>query len=306
MKAPLAIRDGVGPSRIWLHEGAWKTTHQFLCERFPAVSSESWITRMQAGEIVDSEGVIIKPDTPYKSGTHLYYYRELEYEVPVPFQESILYENEHILIADKPHFLPVMPAGRFLQETLLIRLRKKTGIDHLNPVHRIDRDTAGLVLFSKKPETRGKYHLLFQNREIQKSYEAIAPTLTDEQLRNDSVLTHCSRLVKGDIFFLMKEDEGKANSETQIEYIQKGKEFSHYKLTPITGKQHQLRVHLCALGIPIKNDPFYPLLKNPEHTDFSEPLQLLAKKLSFKDPVSGEDINIFSKHKLLNLFRTLS
>ncbi len=298
------MRNGVGASRVWLPDGNWKTIFAFLIEHFPNVAAQSWEIRMHKNQVMDTNSRAIKPNTPYQSNLHLFYYRELDAEVPIPFEECIVYENEHMLIADKPHFLPVIPAGRFLQQTLLVRLREKLNIEPLNPVHRIDKDTAGLVMFSKQRATRGHYHLLFQQRKIKKYYEAIAPNLAIKQLKPNDTLIHRSRLVKSNPFFLMREQDktesnNKTNTETHISTIQHGKYYSHYRLQPITGKQHQLRVHLAALGIPIVNDSFYPTLKNPAHDDFSQPLQLLAKQLRFNDPITNELININSQRQLL-------
>jgi len=298
------MRNGVGASRVWLPDGNWQTMFAFLIEHFPNLAAQRWETRMHKNQVMDTHSRAIKRNTPYQSGLHLFYYRELDTEINIPFEESIVYENEHMLIADKPHFLPVMPAGRFLQQTLLVRLRKKLNIEQLNPVHRIDKDTAGLVMFSKQRATRGPYHLLFQQRKIKKYYEAIAPNLAIKQLKPNDTLIHRSHLVKSTPFFLMREQDktesnNKTNTETHISTIQQGKHYSHYRLQPITGKQHQLRVHLAALGMPIVNDSFYPTLKNPAHDDFSQPLQLLAKQLRFKDPITNELINISSQRQLL-------
>jgi tRNA pseudouridine32 synthase/23S rRNA pseudouridine746 synthase len=304
MNTPLPMRHGVGASRVWLPDGNWQTIFSFLIEYFPNVSAQSWKSRMHNNQVMDINSRAIKQNTPYQSGIHLFYYRELDTEVPIPFAETIVYENEHILIADKPHFLPVIPSGRFLQQTLLTRLRNTLNSEQLNPVHRIDKDTAGLVMFSKQRATRGAYHLLFQQRKIRKSYEAIAPSLSTDQLHLNDTLVHRSRLVKSQPFFLMQEqneEDGKhkANTETHIRIIQQGKSYSHYHLKPITGKQHQLRVHLAALGIPIVNDSFYPTLKNPAHNDFSRPLQLLAKHLRFNDPITNETLSISSQRQLM-------
>ena len=248
MSTPLPMRNGVGASRVWLPDGNWQTMFDFLIEHFPNVAAQSWEIRMHKNQVMDTNSCAIKRNTPYQSGLHLFYYRELDTEINIPFEESIVYENEHMLIADKPHFLPVMPAGRFLQQTLLVRLRKKLNIEQLNPVHRIDKDTAGLVMFSKQKATRGHYHLLFQQRKITKCYEAIAPNLVIKQLKPNDTLIHRSHLVKSNPFFLMREQDktesnNKTNTETHIRAIQQGKHYSHYQLQPITRKQHQLRVH---------------------------------------------------------------
>lgn len=294
MDAPLPTRDGVAPSYLWLPEGQWPNMLAFLVQRYPAVPAPTWLSRMSRGEVVDGKGVRLQPDSPYRRGDRIFYYRELEVETPIPFEEQILYRDEHILVADKPHFLPVIPSGRFLQETLLVRLKKKTGLDDLTPIHRLDRETAGIVIFSHNVASRGAYQSLFQKREVTKVYEALAGTLPDIEFP----LTRRSRLVAGKPFFRMQETEGEANSETAIEIIEQRGDLTLYRLHPVTGKQHQLRVHLAALGIPIVNDAFYPDALPCKGDDVSLPLQLLARSISFADPFSGLARHFESKREL--------
>src|SRR4030095_14266506 len=189
------------------------------------------------------------------------------------------------LVADKPHFLPVIPSGKFLHETLLVRLRKQLATEDLVPIHRLDRETAGVVLFSLNPQTRGHYTSLFRNRIVRKVYEALAPSLEESNFRK----TRRSRIVQGDPFFRMKEVPGEANSETHIRVISNLGSLSLYQLLPITGRKHQLRLHLAALGIPVINDKLYPVLTSSETNDFSRPLKLLAKSISFRDPLSRRE-----------------
>ncbi|MEP6636553.1 MAG: pseudouridine synthase [Acidobacteriota bacterium] len=289
MNAPLPMLDGVGPSCQWLPEGHWKTVLDFLQQQFPSVTTETWASRMTKGEVVDETGRRIDEASPYRIGACVFYYRELTTEPSIPFTERILYEDEHILVADKPHFLPVLPAGRFLHETLLVRLRKQEKHADLVPVHRLDRETAGVVLFSLNPETRGLYTSLFRERKAQKVYEALAPSASKLNFPH----TRHSRIVKGEPFFRMKEVPGEPNSETQIDLLREPAEGSLYRIVPVTGRKHQIRVHLAALGIPIINDKLYPQLTAPRELngvdDFSRPLKLLAKSLSFQDPLSGRE-----------------
>jgi len=284
LPVPLPLRDGVAPSYLWLPEGTWPNLLAFLQTQFPQIDAATWVARMQQGEVVDGAGVRLNPDSPYRRGMRIFYYRTLADETPIPFEEHILYQDEHILVADKPHFLPVIPSGRFLHETLLVRLKKNTGLEHLTPIHRIDRETAGIVIFSHNPATRGAYQSLFQQRAVDKVYQALAAPLPDVAFP----LTYRSRMVKGEPFFRMKEVPGEPNSETQIEVLEQRAEITRYQLRPITGKQHQLRVHLAALGIPILNDAFYPVALPCKADDVSQPLQLLAKTIAFQDPLTGQ------------------
>ncbi|OGT59765.1 MAG: pseudouridine synthase [Gammaproteobacteria bacterium RIFCSPHIGHO2_12_FULL_63_22] len=275
--------DGLAASTLQLPPGAWPTVLDCLCERFPAVSRVQWLERMARGRVVDSEGRWLTPDTPHLVGLEVHYYREVSDELPIPFDEVVLHSDADLLVADKPHFLTVTPAGGHVHETLLGRLIRQTGNPTLAPLHRIDRETAGLVLFSTNPHSRAAYQALFRERRIQKYYEAMAPALPNAEFP----CVRSSRIVAGEPFFRMQEIEGPANSETRIDVITRGDGNWRYALTPITGRKHQLRVHMAALGAPIANDGMYPSLVQRAPGDYSAPLQLLAKRLSFIDPISG-------------------
>lgn len=289
------MRDGVAPSYLYLPEGDWPDMITFLTARFPDVSETSWRERMARNDVVDGDGKPLLPSSRFKRGMRIFYYRELEApETPIPFREEILHMDEHLVVVDKPHFLPVIPTGRFLHETLLVRLRKTLGEEDLAPIHRLDRETAGVVIFSRNAASRGTYQSMFQKRVIDKEYEALAPRLHDVQFP----FSHRSRMVEGDKFFTMKEVEGEPNSETLIDLIEHRGELSLYRLYPHTGRQHQLRVHLSSLGIPIVNDAFYPVALPCKQDDVSQPLQLLARAISFIDPISGEWREFRSKRQL--------
>lgn len=279
-KSPLPIRDGVSASKHQLPVGDWFTMLAFLQHYFPGVSTETWISRMEKGEVVDADGIHIKPHHHYRARATLYYYREVEDEALIPFDEVILYRDEHLLVVDKPHFLPVIPSGSYLHETLLVRLKRKLQLEHLTPIHRLDRETAGVILFSINPASRGDYHSLFERHEISKEYDALAPMPGDQPLP----LIYRSRLVKGEPFFRMQEEAGEPNAETHIEMLEQLGDIARYRLRPVTGKTHQLRVHLAALGMPIINDHTYPELLAFKGDDYTQPLKLLAKSISFKDP----------------------
>ena len=281
---PLPVRDGVGPSLLWLPEGAWKDMQTFLADWFADVAAATWQARMDKGEVVDQHGRCLQPDSPFKRGICMFYYREIEAETPIPFAEQVLYRDEHILVADKPHFLPVIPGGRFLHETLLVRLKKKFSLEHLVPLHRLDRETAGVVLFSHNPASRGAYNALFREHAMEKVYEALAPV----NARLQFPMTYRSCIVKGTPFFRMQEVAGEPNAETWIDLLEQRGGIGRYQLRPVSGKQHQLRVHMAALGVPILNDGVYPDVLPSKGDDVSQPLKLLAKTIAFDDPISGQ------------------
>jgi tRNA pseudouridine32 synthase/23S rRNA pseudouridine746 synthase len=292
--APLPIKDGVGPSFLWIPEGRWDNLRDFLLERFTEVEPANWDARLAKGEVVDLHGKPLAPDSAIARGMCIFYYRDAGAETPIPFEETVLYRDGHVVAVDKPHFLPVTPAGRFVHETLLVRLRKKFGWTELVPLHRLDRETAGIVLFSHNPETRGVYQALFRQRAMEKVYEAVAPWREGLQFP----LVRNSRIVPGTPFFRMREEEGEANAETRIDIVERRGDQALYRLEPVSGKQHQLRVHMAALGMPIVNDDFYPDALPCKGDDFSRPLQLLARRLSFIDPLSGE-VRAFTSGRIL-------
>jgi len=295
MTSPLAIINGVSASCVWLPDGEWPTLLAFFAARFPDVALTTWQARMAKGQVVDEFGYQFTVDSVYRAGVRVYYYRELDAETPIPFQETIIYQDEHILVADKPHFLPVIPAGRFLHETLLVRLKKQLQLNDLVPIHRIDRETAGLVIFSHNVASRGLYQSLFKQRDITKTYHAVAANCA--QL--DFPYIYKSRMVEGEPFFRMQEVAGEPNSETHIELLKSEGALSLYQLQPITGRKHQLRLHLSALGMPILYDDFYPHLRECNNDDFSQPLQLLAKSLAFIDPLTGQSRFFESERRLM-------
>lgn len=283
-------RKGVSASCIALPYSKappWAHLIDFLTERLSAVTREAWLQRMAHGEVLDDLGQPLPPNAVFVPGMRVYYYRDLDHEPEVPFEEAVPFQDGHLLIADKPHFLPVTPGGRYVQQSLLVRLKNRSGIDTLSPIHRIDRETAGLVVFSVRPEERAAYQALFRDRTVHKVYEAIAR-------HGDSMhwpIVRRSRIEEShDAFFRMSETEGEPNSETRIDVLEVQSGWARYRLEPLTGKRHQLRVHMNALGLPIAGDQFYPrvLRGADEAEDFANPLRLLARSIAFTDPVTGE------------------
>ena len=271
-------------STVCLPPGNWATVLDCLSDHFKAIGREQWLDRIARGRVLDAQGEPITVTLAYKPGLRIHYFREVPNEKPIPVVEQILHVDEHLVVADKPHFLPVTPTGEYVEHTLLRRLIRRLDNPNLVPLHRIDRHTAGLVLFSANPQSRSAYQSLFPNRQIDKRYQAIARALPELEFP----LVHKSRMVNGEPFFRMQEVEGQSNSETLAEVLEKHGDLWRYGLSPVTGKTHQLRVHMTALGASICNDPFYPqVIHQPD--DYSKPLKLLAHSLRFTDPLSGEE-----------------
>lgn len=291
--------NGVGPSCVALPKGGWLVLLDFLAHRFPNISPDEWEARMQRGDVRNAQGEALKPHQPYQPYSKVYYYRSLADEPVIPFEENVLFQDDYLLVVDKPHFLPVTPSGRFVQETLLVRLKHKLGIDTLAPMHRIDRDTAGLVAFTLQAHTRKAYQELFRDKAVSKTYEAIAPRRDDLVLP----LEYASRLAESPAFMQMCEVPGQANAHTRISLLEINGRRARYRLQPVTGQKHQLRLHMAALGIPIENDRIYPHLQahddgSAQQAQYDKPLKLLAKSLAFCDPLSGRQHQFESRLSL--------
>ncbi len=268
----------------------------FLTERFPRIDREIWEARINAGKVLAENGESISLDTPYTPLKKLYYFREVEEETIIPFTEKIIFCNEELLVACKPHFLPVTPAGPYVNECLLHRLKKRTGNNYLSPINRIDRETAGLVLFSMNKDNRGRYQELFMNGEVEKTYDAVTTYPSAQKEKEWRVE---NRIAKGDPWFRMKTTPGKPNAVSIISLVKSKGNKALFQLIPVTGKKHQLRLHLSELGFPILNDRYYPKLLPKAEKTFAAPLQLLARKIQFRDPISTRRVTYESERRLL-------
>jgi len=307
------MRDGVSASRVAVSAGPWRTLAGFLAQRLPAATD--WPQRLARGEVLDAAGQPLPPDAPCVPGAVLWYWRAPPPEPRVPFELELLHHDAQLVVVDKPHFLPVTPGGRHLHETVLVRLKRQLGIATLSPLHRLDRETAGVLAFTVRPESRHAYQSLWRDRQVHKVYEAIAPWRADLALP----LTCRNRMAERPGSFMQMElVPGEPNAETQVELIERlprrlgdlgsdlapdlAPDLAHYRLMPHTGRRHQLRVHLAALGLPIVGDRIYPtLLPEPASgaaPDYSQPLQLLARELAFTDPFSGAPRRFTSRRRL--------
>jgi len=261
------------------------TVLEYLIIKFPYIDAQIWRQRVADGKVHFHDGSLITTQSLFQPQQRVYYYREVENEPSIPFKETIIFQDQHILVAYKPHFLAVTPGGIYVNECLQNRLRRSTGIEALQALHRLDRVTAGLVIFSVNPDTRHRYHHLFETRQIHKTYQAIAKISDGENLIGQEWEIK-NRIVRSEPRFRMRVAEGEANSHSVIRCLQQSTQKALFELSPVTGKTHQLRVHMQALGWPILNDKYYPQLQPLSADNYSAPLQLLAKELQFIDPVT--------------------
>ncbi|MER7624465.1 pseudouridine synthase [Streptomyces sp. NPDC126503] len=284
--SPLPQREGIDAVRVRLPEdpeGAWATVGDHLVARYAgAVGSGRVAEMLREGRFVGVGGPV-RGDEPYAAGTYLWFHRDFPAEERVPFEVGVVHRDERIVVADKPHFLATVPRGRHVTETALARLRRELGLPTLQPAHRLDRLTAGLVLFVVRPEDRGAYQTLFRDRAVRKEYEAVSPYDPAVELP----VTVRSRIEKERGVMAAREVPGEPNAESRVELLAHGGGLARYRLVPVTGRTHQLRVHMNALGLPILDDPVYPVVREDGPEDYGRPLRLLARSLEFTDPFSG-------------------
>ncbi|MEU7014889.1 pseudouridine synthase [Streptomyces sp. NPDC046385] len=299
--SPLPQRDGIDPVRVRLPEDPerrWDTVRAHLLDRYAAAVGAARVEAMLCeGRFVGVDGAAVDGDEPYAAGRRLWFHRDFPAEERVPFEIGVVHRDERILVADKPHFLATMPRGRHVTEMALARLRRELGLPALQPAHRLDRLTAGLVLFVVRPEDRGAYQTLFRDRRVRKEYEAVAAYDPGVRLP----VTVRSRIEKETGVMAAREVPGEPNSESRIELVERAGGSARYRLLPVTGRTHQLRVHMNALGLPIRHDPVYPVVREDGPEDLGRPLQLLARTLEFTDPFSGEELRFESRLRLSGL-----
>ncbi|PTT60021.1 RluA family pseudouridine synthase [Arthrobacter sp. HMWF013] len=321
MQSPLPVRDGVNATRLRLpDEGPWTTAMDYMMHRWGHIDPQGIEDRFDAGEIVGEGGAPLDRATRLEDHTFIWYYRTLPLETRIPVELDILHQDEHLLVVDKPHFLPTTPGGTYIQESALVRLRNQLDLPDLIPMHRLDRMTAGVLLLSTTPETRGNYQVLFEKRQVQKEYECVsAAEPAPGYPETGFPVVVRNRMTKSRSYLLAEVIEGEPNAETRIERLetfdggtQQGAagttaaslhgtgsvRLARYRLEPHSGKTHQLRVHMASLGLGIVNDAFYPDLLDKAPDDYSKPLQLLARGIRFVDPISREPVEYRSRREL--------
>ena len=306
MPSPLPMRDGVGATRLHVPlAGTWPAIADYMIERFFHLDPEQLRVRFDRGEIVDRAGDPIPRDAPLGAAEFVWYYRDPPVEGVIPFEIEVLHRDDDLVVVDKPHFLPTTPGGKYLQNSALVRLRNLLEVPDLAPIHRLDRATAGLLMFAVRPETRGAYQLMFEKRAVQKTYEAVSLRPSGWDAARPTVAGHPFPVVyrthiekqRGEVRVRV-DDDREPNSETLVELLGSDDRVVHTLLRPHSGKMHQLRVHLAGLGLGILNDPFYPELLPEAPDDFARPMQLLARELRFTDPLSGAD-RVFTTRRSL-------
>ena len=320
MQSPLPVRDGVNATRLRLpDEGPWDTAMDYMMHRWGHIDPQGIEDRFDAGEIVGEGGTPLDRATRLEDHTFIWYYRTLPPETRIPVEISILHQDEHLLVVDKPHFLPTTPGGTYIQESALVRLRNQLDLPDLIPMHRLDRMTAGVLLLSTNPETRGRYQVLFEKRQVQKEYECVSaaePAPGYPAVGFPVVVRN--RMTKSRSYLLAEVIDGEPNAETRIERLETfdggacaGDAGAHpmhrlarYRLEPHSGKTHQLRVHMASLGLGIVNDAFYPDLLDKAPDDYTKPLQLLARGIRFVDPISQKPVEYRSRLELSEAVQT--
>ncbi|WP_084430410.1 pseudouridine synthase [Kibdelosporangium aridum] len=294
LRSPIPPRHGLDAARLRMpEEGEWGSLLEHLIERLPRVAPERIEQMLREERIFGVDGPL-GVEAPFVPGSFIWFHRDLPDEVTVPFEVPVVYRDEHLLVVDKPHFLAAIPRGQHIQQTALVRLRRQLDLPELSPAHRLDRVTAGLMMFVITRDVRGKYQEMFRHRKVYKEYEAIAahdPALSLPR-------TVRSRIVKERGVIVAQEVLGDPNAETYVELAEHRDGLGRYRLVPATGRTHQLRVHMSGLGVPILGDDFYPEVREKALDDFTKPLQLLAKVVEFDDPLTGEHRRFTSSLRL--------
>ena len=279
----------VSPSTVrvpWEIPGGSLLLLDFLDTRFPWIGRHEWTRRIHRNLVLREDRTPFTLVAALKAGTKVLYYREVDAEPILPFKEKIIFQNDHLIAACKPHFLPVVPAGPHVNETLLNRLKTKFSNPDLVPIHRIDRETAGVVLFSVDPTTRGVFQRLFMEKKVTKVYEAVTHWPGSSTSLPDRII---NRIERGEPWFRNTIVPGKPNAETRLKLLGIKNNRAFFRLFLLTGKKHQLRIHLASLGCPLENDRYYPDLLPKQPDDWKHPLMLLSREVRFMDPIAQKE-----------------
>lgn len=334
---PLVQKNGIDPIQLILprveelpaeltpNGTAPATIADYLITRFYPNDPQIIHARFNTGEVRLDDGTILTGDSPYMPGERIWYFRELADEPQLPSDMPVLYEDEHVLAIDKPHFLPTTPRGAYIAQTALTKLRVREQNPLLIPIHRLDRPTAGVLLFAKTVEARRPFQMMFQHRQVSKTYRAVAPVPADAAAAEQAlsaeglqVRSHIQKIRDQLQVQQLSEQECAAqgvepNTLTTVKILrtftpsaqavegwraEPNREWALYDLAPHTGKTHQLRAHLNMLSSPILGDVLYPQVL-PDAPDRPEyPLQLLAYSLHFEHPITGERVDLYSGRSL--------
>jgi tRNA pseudouridine32 synthase/23S rRNA pseudouridine746 synthase len=267
---------------------------EWLRSRFPEHVDVAGI--LASGGFVYEDAATVGAEDPYRPHTFVWFHRDLREEPEVPGEVVVLHRDERIVVVDKPPFLSTIPRGRHVRQSVVVRLRTGLGLPELSPLHRLDRVTSGVLVLATERRWRGPYQSLFEQRRVTKTYRALAPVRDDLAL--PATVRNHLRKVRGTPQAEVVEG-APVNAETLVELESRvGEDLAVYRLSPRTGRTHQLRVHLAGLGIPILDDPLYPDVRDVEVDDFSRPLQLLAAEIAFTDPLDGTERSFSSRRQL--------
>ena len=300
---PLPIRDGLNPTRARVPAGpvtAWDFVwHLISTQRYrdPSDDEAALTARFAAGEVVLRDGTPLRPESFLAADQDVYFYRTPAPETPVPYDIPIIFEDDDLLVANKPPFMATMPRARHIVETATIRLRRATGNNELSPAHRLDRLTSGILLFTKRRAIRGAYQTLFAQRRVFKTYTAIAayrdfatPLVWETRIEKTPGELQ-GRIVDGPINAITTLADVvplTPAEQSALEAVHGPQPpLGRYTLRPTTGKTHQLRLHMWRAGVPILGDPVYPVIHPAEAEDMAVPMHLLAQAISFTDPLTG-------------------
>ncbi|MDM8085286.1 pseudouridine synthase [Cellulomonas cellasea] len=298
-RSPLPARHGLSaawlrtPDRDRSRPDEWATMGQWLRHRLPEHVDVPAMLAQQ--RFVDEAGRAVREDDPFAPHQFVWFHRDLRDEPEVTAPIHVVHRDERLVVVDKPAFLSSIPRGRHVMQSVVVRMRAELGLPDLSPLHRLDRVTSGLLMLATEPQWRGPYQSLFERRAVEKAYWALAPLRPDLEL--PTVVRNHIHKERG-AWQAQVAPGAPVNAETLIELESEVDGHGVYRLTPRTGRTHQLRLHLHGLGIPIVNDPLYPVVRDIPVDDFSSPLQLLAGELAFTDPVDGKPRRFRSVRRL--------